>query len=256
VTAITTRIGEESRAALGLLTRIPVAARLPERPGAAAFGIVGIAIAALAAIPLVLLDGPADEPQLASITAIAVLVALSGGLHLDGLADTADALLARDPETAERARKDPAVGPGGVAAIVLVLVAELAALVSLTASMTALQSAWVFVAAAGVSRVIPVVLVWATPREARSAGLGAWFADRVGSIDVALAVGTGIAVVVALAVVLGTTLAVDVVIGSVIGIAAGWSMAWRRGGLDGDVLGASIELAFAAILATTAVLVR
>jgi len=253
---IASRIGEESRAALGLLTRIPVAERLPERPGAAAFGVVGIVIATVAAIPLLLLSGPADEPDLAAIGAIAAVVLLSGALHLDGLADTADALLARDPETAERARKDPAVGPGGLAAVVLILATEVASLLSLTDSLAVLQVAWVLVAAGGVSRVVPIVLVWATPRDARSEGLGAWFADRIGPLDVALAVGSAVIVVAAVAVAVKPALAIDIVMGALVGIAAGWLVAWRRGGLDGDVLGASIELAFGAILATTAVLVR
>jgi len=253
---IASRIGDESRAALGLLTRIPVAARLPERPGAAAFGVVGIVIAAVAAIPLLLLAGPADEPGLAAIGAIAAVVLLSGALHLDGLADTADALLASDPATAERARKDPAVGPGGLAAVVLILATEVAALLSLADSMAVLEVAWVLVAAGGISRVVPVMLVWATPRDARSAGLGAWFADRIGPLDVVLAVGSAMVVVAAVAIAVRPALAIDVVVGAVVGIATGWLVAWRRGGLDGDVLGASIELAFAAVLATTAVLVR
>jgi adenosylcobinamide-GDP ribazoletransferase len=253
---IAARIGEESRAALGLLTRIPVAERLPDRPGAAAFGVVGIIIAGLAAVPFMLVAGPADEPQLAAVAAVAGIVLLTGALHLDGLADTADALLARDPETAERARKDPAVGPGGAAAIVLILAAEVAAVVSLTDALTVLQVAWLLVAAGGVSRVVPVVLVWATPQDARAAGLGAWFADRIGPLEVALAVGSALAVVGALAIAVRPAVAIDVVAGTVVGIAAAWLVAWRRGGLDGDVLGASIELAFAAILASAAVLIR
>ena len=250
------RIGEESRGALGLLTRIPVAERLPERPGAAAFGVVGIVIAGIAAVPFVLLGGPADEPQLASIAATAAIVLLSGGLHLDGLADTADALLAPDPDSAERARKDPAVGPGGLAAVVLVLATEVASLLSLTSSLATIGVAWVLVAAAGISRVVPIALVWATPRDARSAGLGGWFADRIGRLDVAIAVASAVAVVLVLAIAVGSAVAVDVLIGSLVGIATGWLVAWRRGGLDGDVLGASIELSFVSILATTAVLVR
>ena len=55
---------------------------------------------------------------------------MSGGLHLDGLADTADALMAPDRMRAEAARKDPGVGSGGVVALVLVLAAQVAGLVS------------------------------------------------------------------------------------------------------------------------------
>ena len=250
------RLAEESRAAIGLLTRIPVAGRLPDRPGAAAFGVVGIVLAVVAAIPFVLLAGPADEPVLAAIAAIAALVVLSGAMHLDGLADTADALLARDAESAERARKDPAVGPGGLLAIVLVVTAEIAALSSLAASTLPIETAWVLVAAAGVSRVLPIVLVWATPDARTTEGLGSWFTERLGPLDVALAVASGVAIVALLAVTTRPALAIDVIVGTAIGIVAGWFLALRRGGLDGDVLGASIELGFVSILATTAVLVR
>ena len=250
------RLAEESRAAIGLLTRIPVADRLPDRPGAAAFGVVGIVLAVVAAVPFVLLAGPADEPLLAAIAAIAVLVVLSGAMHLDGLADTADALLARDPESAERARKDPALGPGGVLAIGLVVGAEVAALTSLATSTLPVETAWVLAAAAGVSRVLPVVLVWATPDARSGGGLGSWFTERLGPLDLTIAVASGVAIVALLALATRPALAIDVIVGTAIGVAAGWLLALRRGGLDGDVLGASIEVGFASILVTTAVLVR
>ncbi|HKQ17384.1 MAG TPA: adenosylcobinamide-GDP ribazoletransferase, partial [Solirubrobacterales bacterium] len=235
---------------------IPVADRLPDRPGAAAFGVVGIFLAVVAAVPFVVLASSTDEPVLAAIAAIATLAVLSGAMHLDGLADTADALLARDPESAERARKDPAVGPGGLLAIVLVVSAEIAALSSLAASTLPIETAWVLVAAAGVSRVLPIVLVWATPDPRTANGLGSWFTERLRPLDVALAVASGVAIVALLAFATRPALALDVIVGSAIGVLAGWFLAVRRSGLDGDVLGASIELGFASILATTAVLVR
>ena len=76
----------------------------------------------------------AGEPVLAGILAVGAMTVLTGALHLDGLADTADALLAPDRATAERARKDPAVGPGGAVALILVLGIEVAALASLASS--------------------------------------------------------------------------------------------------------------------------
>ena len=84
----------EIRAAASMLTRIPVRSVSAETTGAGAYGLVGALIGVLAAIPLGLLAGPV--PTLAAIAAVAALAVLSGGLHLDGLADTADALLASD----------------------------------------------------------------------------------------------------------------------------------------------------------------
>ena len=58
-------------------------------------------------------------PTVAAILAMAMLAVLSGGLHLDGLADTFDALVAAGPDAAERARKDPAVGAAGATTLIL-----------------------------------------------------------------------------------------------------------------------------------------
>ena len=250
------RVTEESRAALGLLTRIPVATASVARPGAAAFGIVGALLAAVAAIPLVLLAGPAEEPVLGSIAALTVLTVLSGAMHLDGLADTADALLARDEAASERARKDPAVGPGGLTAIVLVLAADLAALTSIAATSAPIDAAWTLIAAAGVSRVLPVVLVWATPQPATPDGFGSWFASRISTAEVVVALVTAVALVLILGVATGPTVAIAVAVGAAIGGVATWLVALRRGSLDGDVLGASIELALVSMLAATAIVIR
>ena len=138
------------QAAVGLLTRLPVGS-VADVPGAAAFAVVGAAVGGLGAVALVLL-ALAGEPVLGAIAAVAVLAAVSGGLHLDGLADTADALVAPDAYAAERAREDPAVGPGGVVVLLLVLGAEVAALASVTASWGTVVAASVVVVGGAVSR--------------------------------------------------------------------------------------------------------
>src|SRR5687768_10762678 len=85
-------------AAAGLLTRLRVGS-VADVPGAAAFALVGAAVGGLAAAALVLL-ALAGEPVLGATAAMGVFAAVSGGLHLDGLADTADALVA--PRSEER----------------------------------------------------------------------------------------------------------------------------------------------------------
>jgi adenosylcobinamide-GDP ribazoletransferase len=259
-----TRIIVESRAAIGLLTRIPVARRNVDRPGAAAFGAVGAGIAAVAAVPLLALAGPAREPLLAAIAAVGVIVVLTGAMHLDGLADTADALLARDPVAAERARKDPAVGPGGVVALVLVVAAEVAALASIASTGEPATAAWTLVAAAGVARSVPVFLARLVGPADGSAGvdgsdgsdgLGAWFAGHVTSVDAAIAIVTVALLVGIVAIAATSVLAAATVVGGVIGTALGRAVAARRGGLDGDAFGASVELTFVAIVATVAVVI-
>ena len=41
------------------------------------------------------------------------MAVVSGAIHLDGLADTADALLAPDPAAPRPLAQDPAIGSGG-----------------------------------------------------------------------------------------------------------------------------------------------
>ena len=125
------RVADEVRAAFGLLTWLPVRVTDATGPGAAAFALVGAVVGFVAAVPLVLLS-LVGEPVLGAIAGVGLLAAVSGGLHLDGLADTADALIAPDAVGAERARRDPAVGPGGAATLVLVLGGQGAALASVS----------------------------------------------------------------------------------------------------------------------------
>jgi adenosylcobinamide-GDP ribazoletransferase len=246
------RVVDESMAAVGFLTRIPLGRGEHDRPGAAAFGIVGALLAAVAALPLLAFSGLAREPLLGAVIAVAVMVGLSGAMHLDGLADTADALLVRDPTAADRARKDPAVGPGGLAAVVLVLLAEVTALASIAASDVAL-GAWALVIAAGLGRVAPVILVRSTRLEPRPGGLGAWFARSVTAGDVTIAVATAGGLVTVLALATSPLNARASLVGGAFGLALGWIVGARRGGSDGDSLGASVELTFVSILAAVAI---
>lgn len=70
-----------------------------------------------------------QSPLLAAVLGVVVLVGLSGALHLDGLADTADGFGSRrDRETKLRIMKQSDIGPFGVISIVAVLLIDVAAL--------------------------------------------------------------------------------------------------------------------------------
>jgi adenosylcobinamide-GDP ribazoletransferase len=218
-----------------------------------AFALVGAAIGLVGAIPLVVL-GPL-LPVPAAVLALIVIVLVSGGLHLDGLADTADALAAPTPDAAERARTDPRAGPAGVAAVVLDLFLGGSLLAAITAADSRLAAAALVVAATG-SRAAAPVAAWSERLRARRRedGLGGWFAARVGAFDVVGVVVTTILV---------TGLAAAAAGGAIVplGVAAGLLVATvcmvvivgRRGQLDGDGYGAIIEIAFLAILAGIAI---
>ncbi|MFI5708502.1 adenosylcobinamide-GDP ribazoletransferase [Kribbella sp. NPDC051620] len=70
-----------------------------------------------------------DAPLLAAVLGVIVLMALSGALHLDGLADSADGFGSRrDRETKLRIMKQSDIGPFGVVSIAAVLLIDVAAL--------------------------------------------------------------------------------------------------------------------------------
>jgi adenosylcobinamide-GDP ribazoletransferase len=251
---------EAVRDAVGLLTRLPLAV-VGDRPGAPAFGSVGAAVGAAGAVPLLLLAGAAGEPWLGAVAAIATTTLLTGAIHLDGLADTADALLARDPVAAERARKDPALGSGGVTALVLAIGAEVVALTSLTGSAGAVAAATTFVAVSTVARVVPVVAArWLAARGVAGtsgvSGQGSWFTAHIRTGDAALAVGSAAFVVAGLGLLVATAtapIAVGSLVGAVLGLLTALWLIRSRGGLDGDGMGATIEASLIAGLVAAAV---
>lgn len=119
--------------ALSLLTRIPV----PPLPPLSAqdFGrsslfypLVGLLIGVILGLPVWLLP-QADPLVLAAIVTV-LWAAITGGLHLDGVADGADAWLGGfgDLEKTHRILKDPLVGAAGTIALVAVLLLKFAAL--------------------------------------------------------------------------------------------------------------------------------
>ena len=123
-------------AALGFLTRVPVPTGVFDDPEAQRrslpwYPLVGLLLGlCLATLGWLLRHGP---PLLAAAVVLIAWVALTGALHLDGLADSADAWVGGlgDRERTLAIMKDPCCGPAGVVALVLVLLLKFAALVTL-----------------------------------------------------------------------------------------------------------------------------
>jgi adenosylcobinamide-GDP ribazoletransferase len=244
---------DEVVAAVGFLTRVPVRIRSdrPARTGAAAFGLVGVGIGLVAALPLLLAG--AAHPWPAAILAVGLLAAMSGGLHLDGLADTFDALAA-PAGAADRARTDPRTGTAGVVAIVVVLGLQGAALAELAMRGWAVPAVAALVAGVTVSRAAaPAWAVFAGRRLRPAEGLGAWFADHVTAGAATVAVVSAAVVSLVLVEFVGPRTVLVVVAGAVAGtLAAAWVVATRRQ-LDGDGYGAIVELTLTGILLAAAV---
>jgi len=248
------------RLAFGTLTaiRVPAPARVDRRVAG-----IAMAIAPLTQLPMVfalLLWGWAvrQGPVPAGVAAAATLVALTlatRGMHLDGLADTADGLSASyDRAKALDVMRRGDIGPSGVAAVVLVLLVEAAALASLLTTGRGVVLVCVSLVA---SRQL---LAWGCcvgVPSARPKGLGATVA---GTVQRPVA-GLGFVLLLGVSALAsgwsgapwwsGTVVAGLAILGGALVIAR----ATRRfGGITGDVLGAGIEVSFAVALTASAVL--
>jgi adenosylcobinamide-GDP ribazoletransferase len=235
----------ELLAATSILTRLPVASTA-EAAGAGFFGLVGALLGAGGAMAILVLGSIA--PAVAAILAIAVIVGAAGALHLDGLADTADALVAPTEAAAERARADPRAGAAGMVAIVVVLIADWSLCVALIERLGIVAAASAFVVAGGVSRAAAALAPHVTSLRFRP-GFGAWFAERA-TIRDGLASAVSAALVAAgLGAVVGRPgLAIAGIAGMLGGLAWIALLARLRHGLDGDALGAGVELTFGTTL--------
>jgi adenosylcobinamide-GDP ribazoletransferase len=241
----------ELRAAVAFLTRLPVGLGPIDRSGAAAFGLVGAGVGVAGALPLLLLGGLV--PLVAAVLALATLAVVTGALHVDGLADTADALLAVGPGAAERARKDPAAGPGGVVAVVLTVAIEVAALGWLVTADPGVAAA-ALVSGAGVSRSGAVLVAFLHhPAAAGGVGTGERFADGVTGTAVLVTFAVSGVLVAAAAVLTSLPIVLGTAVGTALAcVVIGGVLARLRHQLDGDGLGATVELSFAAGIVTGA----
>jgi len=223
-------------AAVAFLTRVPVGRWVVLEAGdvargGALFPLVGAGIGAVAGGLADALAGRLGA-TLAAVLGIAAAAALTGVLHLDALADTADALGATSRERALEIMRDHAVGAYGATALVLGLAAKIAALAALAARGDALRYA---VCAAAVARVVPVVLSALLPYARAGAGSGRALAGAGRTRPlVAFALAAGVCAWLHALPLLAVAAAVAVVAG-------GASRRWL-GGVTGDVLGAAAEL--------------
>lgn len=226
--------------ALQFLTRLPVPVALPFEAGALArsavwFPAVGLVVGGLVAVAAWL--GAWVDPWLGALLALLAWLWVTGGLHLDGLADLADALGAahRDRERFLAVLADPHLGAFGAMALAMQLMAKLV-LVMLALKLgtglaaLVLAPAWARLGALWWSQSLPPLKPGLGERYAWRAGAGwtrAWLA-------ILLALSAGLA---------PALLAAPLLL-----------VAWRAflkarlGGMTGDCLGAGVEVTESATL--------
>jgi adenosylcobinamide-GDP ribazoletransferase len=276
--------------ALSWLTVLPVRAGAPDaRTAAAALrwaplvgGLVGAATGAVA-VGLVALGVPTAA---AGLLAVGFAGLATRGMHLDGLADTADGLgCYGPPERALAVMRDGGAGPFAVVTLLVVVGAQAAALATLAAPASIVAGPAATAAAAGgipapggavlgagftdvaggTAAVLGVVaatalagaagraaFLWVARRgvpAARPGGLGATVA---GSQHWWVAVAWWLGLAAAGFALAGPRGVLAVGLGAAVVAALSWHTARRFGGMTGDVLGAASELATLAALVVLA----
>jgi adenosylcobinamide-GDP ribazoletransferase len=226
-------------AAVSFLTRVPVG-RIVEldaadlRRSVPLFPLVGGAVGGIAGLLADALAGSLT-PLVAGAIAVGVAALLSGAMHLDGLADTADGLGVKTRERALEVMRDPSLGAFGVSALVVVLLVDTGALAGLAASGDA-ALAGLAAGAAGRAAMLPLAAALPSARPGPGHGRAL---EKIGIAPVLAA--QAIAVVLALPA--GVAGVAALVSAWVVAGALAILYARRFGGLTGDLLGAAAKLA-------------
>ncbi len=232
-------------AAVQFLTRLPTPCLAHDDEAlmgrsALYFPLVGLLIGLLLWLLAALTTATAPGVQAALV--LALWVGLSGGLHLDGLGDSADAWLGGcgDRQRSLDIMKDPRAGAAAVIAIALLLIIKFAALEALLANG---HAAWLVLAPL-LGRSSSLALFLTTP-SARSDGLGAtlsrhlpqraaWWVIFTAALPPLLMLGlAGLWLLLAL---------------FVLGLGLRRLMLRRLGGSTGDTAGALVEFSEAVVL--------
>jgi adenosylcobinamide-GDP ribazoletransferase len=229
--------------AVQFLTRLPVPRGVRYTPEALGWSVVfyplvGLLAGALLVALKTVLAGAG--PLLAAALLLVAWVGVTGGLHVDGLADCADAWVGGqgERERSLRIMKDPYSGPIAVATVMLLLLVKFAALAEQPSAAALL---WTPVIGRGL---LPFWLL--TTPYVRPGGLGSPLAEnlprRAGGLSVGLAL-------------VGAALALGP-LPVLMAVLAAWGlrrlMLQRLGGCTGDTLGAGVEIVEAVVLVVCA----
>lgn len=198
------------------------------------YPLVGLLIGGLlclAAWPFVSIG----QPLVAAAIAVTLWVGVTGALHLDGLADVADAWVGGqgDPERTLEIMKDPRSGPVAIAAVVVLLLLKFTAIAALFGN-----GAWLGIVAAPLlaRAVLPPLL--ATTPYVRPNGLATVLVEQLPRHGVSWMV----ALVMGLTLLIGGWLGAAVValIVTTTALLRG-AFVRRIGGVTGDCLGTIVE---------------
>ncbi|MGB3620613.1 MAG: adenosylcobinamide-GDP ribazoletransferase [Ketobacter sp.] len=232
--------------ALQFLTRFPVTLKqYPEEEVAGSlywYGLVGALLGAFLYCASLFLNWVAPGLSLAVMAALLVFawVFITGALHLDGLADSADAWLGgNDKEKVLAIMKDPRSGPAGVVSIACVLLLKFACLQTLLEH----HALYLIVVPALARSAMP--LLFLTTTYVRQHGLGSPFQGNVSPGKTLWQLG---AILFLGFLITGPVLVLVIALAAITLIYLRASMRTKIGGVTGDTAGAAIEILEAVLL--------
>jgi adenosylcobinamide-GDP ribazoletransferase len=224
--------------AVGLLTIIPAWRDADSRPLGHSFawyplvgGLIGVALALLAQLP--------TTPLLGAFLVLLAWVVVTGGLHVDGLGDACDGLLATvAPERRLEIMKDPRTGTWAVLGITLLLLGKFVGLASLNGQPACAAA---LLAAPVAGRWGMVFAAWYFS-PARPGGMGALFRDGLGKRELLIASLTSLVFIAVASWIAPQALLAAAVAPLVVVVAGRWASHRLGGGLTGDIYGALCEI--------------
>ncbi len=167
---------DDLKSSLAFLTRVPAGwlgvdpdVRPDFRRAAALFPVAGVLVGIAGGLVLLIATAIGVPPWVAAALAVAATMALTGGLHEDGLADVADSFGGSTAERRLEIMHDSRIGSYGAAALVLSLVIRVACLAAIIAA-GPVQAAISLAIAEGVSRAA-LVRLWNELPPAQESGL-------------------------------------------------------------------------------------
>ncbi|KEA50644.1 cobalamin synthase [Mangrovibacter sp. MFB070] len=229
-------------AMLAFMSRLPVRARWYQSldvkqyvNGIVTFPLVGLLLGSLAGVVFLVLQ-PGSGTPLAAFFAVLALAVLTGGFHLDGLADTCDAVFsARSRERMLEIMKDSRLGTHGALGLVFILLAKVLVINEL--ALRGQQALPVLASACLAGRSVAVLLMY-RQRYARENGLGNLFIGKVNGLQTLVTLGAGMLLA---SVLLSWRGLVAFIITAAVVFVMGQALKRTLGGQTGDTLGAAIE---------------
>lgn len=210
------------------------------------YPLVGLFIGALlSAFAWMLGDAP---PLIGAAVLLAVWVAITGALHLDGLADSADAWIGGlgDRNKTLEIMKDPCCGPTAVVTLILVLLIKFTALVQVISN-----DAWQIIVLIPIFGRTALVLLFLTTPYVRPHGLGNLLANYLPRRACAVVV---IFTLVAVPAFFGPVALWLVAAATGVFLVLRGLMLQRLGGITGDTAGALVEITETVVLLTAALM--